>query len=578
MPSVSMDASSLYGLRTAHRVDLGLNSADGPRTQGEKLYDVVKSDIFMVRVEQLAWKYYCEKFTGKDMEAKNALPNLITKTLNETGLREVIVNTAVQLYEKNYNSSHSSIYITNPLISRTSQNEPIDAIKQIRIEWEQGIKEELMAIAQETARPFTIARAPNLLNRYLAGEIPRLDGTNARRDAVRFLFDSEDLLETGIGIRSPNAKAELACQIMGMIKLHLRTPSLYDLQKKYSDLSQSLTQLGLDECKEAWGAKFLVSRHEEGAATAAYGTALEARKYMRRGVPPSLRPRIWRLALALPDSPAEDEENNFTTLRSYCEQLDNLTDSLYIHDVDNVADDPRFFVFEEELKECTLCFSRDSWVWKNAAYMVHAPMDTANTANNNYNKKTKGDDDSTKGNSNIPANSPTSNVQPFLGFSIYTAPLCYIYRNRASLYSVSRALWARLWCKMNVISGDTGTLLHVCATFENLLSSLYPTLFLHLLRIGVQPLLIAMPWLQFGFVGLLEIDQVLHLWDRVIGYEDPCVLAVFAVSVFMMRAEAVLATDSPSEAVQMLMEGSRLKVVPLLQMVLFTDSPDGLKR
>ena len=569
MPSTKIDSNSLYALRTAHRLDLALNSADGPRIQGDILYEVIKSDIFMVRVEQLAWKYYRDKFNAKDDEAKTALPNLITKILNETGLREVIVNTAVQLYEKNYNSSHSSIYITNPLISRTSQNEPIEAIKQIRIEWEQGINEELMAIAQETARPFTMSRAPNLLNRYLAGEIHRLDGTNARRDAVRFLFDSEDLLETGIGIRSPNAKAELACQMMGMIKLHLRTPSLHDLQKKYCDLSQSLTQLGLDDCKESWGAKFLISRHEEGEATATYGTALEARKFMRRGVPPSLRPRIWRLALALPDKPTEDEENNFTTLRSYCEHLDLLTDSLYIHDVDNVADDPRFFVFEEELKECTLCFSRDSWVWKNAAYMVHAPMDTANTTNSN-NKKSNGDNDISK--DGIPANTPTSNVQPFLGFSIYTAPLCYVFRNRASLYSVSRALWARLWCKMNVISGDSGTLLHVCATFENLLSSLHPTLFLHLLKIGVQPLLIAMPWLQFGFVGLLEIDQVLHLWDRVIGYEDPCLLAVFAVSVFMMRAEAVLTTKSPAEAVQMLMEGSRLKVVPLLQMVLFTDN------
>ena len=128
---------------------------------------------------------------------------------------------------------------------------------------------------------------------------------------------------------------------------------------------------------------------------------------------------------------------------------------------------------------------------------------------------------------------------------------------------------------MNVISGDSGTLLHVCATFENLLMSLHPTLFLHLLKIGVQPLLIAMPWLQFGFVGLLEIEQVLHLWDRVLGYEDPCLLAVFAVAVFLTKGEAVLTTTVPAEAVQMLMEGSRLRVVPLLQMVLFTDMTDA---
>ena len=55
------------------------------------------------------------------------------------------------------------------------------------------------------------------------------------------------------------------------------------------------------------------------------------------------------------------------------------------------------------------------------------------------------------------------------------------------------------------------------------------------MRIGVQPLLIAMPWLQFGFVGLLEVDQILHLWDRLIGYDDPILLAVTAVAVFLSR-------------------------------------------
>mgnify|MGYP007047707041 CR=1 FL=1 len=58
-----------------------------------------------------------------------------------------------------------------------------------------------------------------------------------------------------------------------------------------------------------------------------------------------------------------------------------------------------------------------------------------------------------------------------------------------------------------------------------------------------------MPWLQFGFVGLLEIDQVLVLWDRVIGYEDPILLAVFAVAVFMTRSETILATTNATEAV-----------------------------
>jgi len=555
------EAYALYALNPADRVDLTLNAYDGPKKQGELLYAAFKSDLFLVRVGQIAWSHYRDNLNGKGDETAAALQHTITKILNDTGLREVLVNTVVQLYEKNYSSSYASSHCVVPIISRRSKDEPIECIRQVRIEWEQGINEELQAIAQEMARPFTMARAKGVFSRIVAGESLEAAG---KRDAVRFLFDSEDLLETGIGIRSGNAKSEYANRLLGMIKLQLHTFSLHDLQQKYGDLAPSLTQLGLDEKYQgSGGPKFSMARHEEGEAIATYGTALDARKYMRRGVPPALRQRIWRVAVALPDSVTHDEVHTFNKLRSYCEQLDCLTDMLYMHDVDNVTDDPRFFVFEEELKECTLCFSRDSWVTQNAAYLVHAQMPpSAQPAGNFAAEAMSGD-------------APCSNVQPFLGFSIYTAPLCYIYRSRPALYSMTRALWARIWCKMNVISGDAGTLLHVCATFENLLASMHPTLFLHLLKIGVQPLLIAMPWLQFGFVGLFEIDQVLHLWDRVIGYEDTCVLAVVAVAVFIARAETVMATTVPSEAVHILMEGSRLKVVSLLQMILFADTGEG---
>ena len=39
-----------------------------------------------------------------------------------------------------------------------------------------------------------------------------------------------------------------------------------------------------------------------------------------------------------------------------------LTDELYVHDVCNVADDLRYFVFEDDLKLNMLCFSRDERV------------------------------------------------------------------------------------------------------------------------------------------------------------------------------------------------------------------------
>ena len=35
----------------------------------------------------------------------------------------------------------------------------------------------------------------------------------------------------------------------------------------------------------------------------------------------------------------------------------------------------------------------------------------------------------------------------------------------------------------------------------------HPQLVLKLLQLGVQPLQLAMPWIQFGFVTYLEADQ-----------------------------------------------------------------------
>ena len=37
-----------------------------------------------------------------------------------------------------------------------------------------------------------------------------------------------------------------------------------------------------------------------------------------------------------------------------------------------------------------------------------------------------------------------------------------------------------------------------------------PQLFFHMLQIGVTPLQIALPWIQFGFVGYLEVRHYLR--------------------------------------------------------------------
>jgi hypothetical protein len=604
------------------------------------LFDAIENDLFMTRLQQIAWSCYRDKPVSED---RTDTHSDVARLLSDTGLREIVANTAVRLFEKSYNVRQKSSFDTSIVTARQSKDENLDYIRKVRVEWEQGIREELMVIAKEQSRPFARLRAPGKFQEFIeTGDSSVLRDGN--EDSVRFLFDSEDLLETATSIRSPNMKPTATNRLMGLVKLSLRTPTLEEFALKYKELSAGMSQLGFDERHLSGGTKFCFQRHEEGEALAYFGTSIEARRFMRRGVPPALRSRVWRASFGLPPDVTCEEDNRRKVLLSYCEHLDVLTDRLYMFDVDNVVDDPRFFVFEEEVQETIMCFSRDDWVRSNAVYEVHLPvLSTIETTEGGGSGSGKGGDKQQKGsgsnlvgmgaevatgggkgasaggankpNSSLSANplkmpshslpsrgrgalggnnnnnnngdtmdefkdviAPTSAVQPFLGLAIYVAPLCYVFRDRAALYSAHKILWSRLWCKMNIISADEGTLLHVCATFENLLMSVHPSLFLHMVKVGVQPLLIAMPWLQFGFVGLLEVEQVLHLWDRLVGYDDTCLLALLAVGVFMIRAENVMATTVPAEVCSILMEGTKLRVVPILQMMLFSDGEQTNKK
>ena len=82
---------------------------------------------------------------------------------------------------------------------------------------------------------------------------------------------------------------------------------------------------------------------------------------------------------------------------------------------------------------------------------------------------------------------------------------------------------------------------------------------------------VALPWMQLGFVGLLEVDQVLQLWDRIFGYMDITLCAVLSVAIFVFRAVPLFQCNSASEALIVLNEGLGLKVVPLLQMYLCSE-------
>jgi hypothetical protein len=371
---------------------------------------------------------------------------------------------------------------------------------------------------------------------------------------IKFLYDSEDLMETMINIKNPNMKSDYPLRSITLLKLNIKPYDYNYVLRKFSELSYSYGQMSIDDIhvnsnnaiplisgggggmsgKDAssnpssasipTAFKYLATRHEEGEYIIQHGNMQDALSYLRRGCPPTLRFKLWRLACGLqPEKPSIIEEQMYQRLRGECDRLDLITDELFMYDIQTILDDPRFFVFEEELKEIIFCFSRDASVRDLVLYDIHSPW-----------LKQMGIEFS------LDTSAPPSAILPYLGFATYFAPVGYLSRNKIMLYSLCKYLFCLLWCKLNVFSSDNDSLIQICKTFEYLLWTAHPKLFLHLVSINLHPIKIAFPWIQLGFVGLLEVDQILHLWERLIGFMDPTLLAVTAVAIFMHRSEMLL--------------------------------------
>ena len=159
-----------------------------------------------------------------------------------------------------------------------------------------------------------------------------------QRESVRYLFDGEDLLETAVGIQASNINLSYVegnlLPSLGMLKLSLCTMSCYEASSKYLELShQCFSHVGLDEGYSGNGDKFSHQRHEEGDQILKTGTLLDARMYLRRGVLPGQRAKMWRLALGFASDETIQEINHFERMLQEVHNADIITDELFIMDV-----------------------------------------------------------------------------------------------------------------------------------------------------------------------------------------------------------------------------------------------------
>ncbi|GBN66970.1 TBC1 domain family member 19 [Araneus ventricosus] len=161
-----------------------------------------------------------------------------------------------------------------------------------------------------------------------------------------------------------------------------------------------------------------------------------AREFCKKGCPATLRADLWSLILGVDICGAH--KLNFKHLKSCVFQHDLLIDKLIFKDIHLTAsNDDQYFVFEDLLYQILLVFSRDT------SLISHFEISSANPPK----AVVRG--------THMTVTYPPNGVIPFHGFSMYVAPLCYIYEDPITLYHVFRELYVRYFFRLHNLSSHS---------------------------------------------------------------------------------------------------------------------------
>ena len=420
-------------------------------------------------------------------------------------------------------------------------------MRRARNQWEEGICEEVNALAEEQGRPLARLRT----SATIANDEKRRESMSAveQQATRRFLFDGEDLLEAILQIDVTNRSRHASSSyVWGVIKVMLKTPTLHDLQITFHELNPTYRQTGIDETMHTGGDVWADRRLRSGTKICNAGYVGVMRRFSKRGIPPSIRPDMWRKLLGV--KRGQHEANYFRMLQQQVGRVDCLVDQLFRMDVEHCLDDDSYFPFDEFIETVTMVFSRDPSVYDRCVERVH-PRIVGYTKNG----KEVG-------------NVPPCGVQPFRGLVNYVAPLSFVFSEAEDAFFVFREMFVKYWCKLNTISGNKSSIVYLGKLFEDLLQEHDSNLVHHLLFVGIPPLQIAFSWIQLAFVGYLQVDQVLQLWDRMLGFGPEnglMLLPILAASIFVFRSKTLMAASDIQDVKDILGDPSRLKVAVLLQ-------------
>eukprot|EP01135_Chromosphaera_perkinsii_P000461 Nk52_evm15s96 gene=Nk52_evmTU15s96 len=396
-------------------------------------------------------------------------------------------------------------------------------------------------------------------------------------EGSKCVYDYKDLFECLINIHNANfivsrrdlnsSSSSPSVKQWGLIQIQMETKTVEQLRKIFVELDSTYSHVGVDDklsvvdmgvagnhfntsSENNERGSFISDREALGRSLVHCHHSAHCRIFARRGIPNSTRAAVWEAILAMDTSPQGRIRYNELCIAVALKEL--ATDALYKADVKSTSsNDDDYFIFEDSIYQCLLAFSRDSYVQEH----LQAPVALCPPVAKN--------DSRTLENLCRP-------VIPMGGMAMYVAPFCYVYPEVHQIYTGFRQMYVRYFCRLHSISLEENSLLNICILFEQLLQKNHPSLFFHLKYVGTDPLRIAVRWIIFAFSGFLNAEQVLILWDRILGFDSLDVLPVLAVAIFSFRKASLMNATSQEHVESIMDDLSSINVITLLQYSLFS--------
>eukprot|EP00045_Choanoeca_perplexa_P002173 m.23299 g.23299 ORF g.23299 m.23299 type:complete len:579 (+) comp11363_c0_seq2:1050-2786(+) len=340
-------------------------------------------------------------------------------------------------------------------------------------------------------------------------------------------------------------------QPQGAIKVTFQTPTLHDLRLQFRSLGLDSVQIGVDDhFSNPNQSAFVQDYSRKTRNHLAAGSHARLYELCQQGCLAGDRTEVWFRLLCEQDR----DHYHLKYMALWRDVLDysTLTEKLTSADaryVCNLSD--VYFVFQDVVQEVLTVFSRDVSV---ATHLGLAPLPSY----------------SVSGDTKLPSDPCSNGVVPMRGHVLLVAPLAYMSSSTSKVYALFKALYLRFWWRLSTISSHPQGILRLMQCFEVWMQTYHSPLWLHLRSIQAQPSSIAIRWMSTGFASFLAADQLLLLWDRIIGYNSLLFLPLLSVALFAYRRAALLQATKPETVEAILSDVSTVAIVPLLQTSLFT--------